>query len=538
MQIPQPGNWNLTSPSGSIATLARPITNAVLTFTTPVTGTVQIVGAQRPRRLSEFSESRGVAARDLNQVLNGIEVQLREMWDRQFRTVQAPPGETLNVLPVQASRANMGACFDTNGNLAPCIAGAGSFIAGSGIGFAGTNPTTISYTGDTYAAGFGINFSGTNPTVISTDAGAIPYVMPSSYGIVCNGVTDVTTAFQTMVNASAGKVIFLPPGPACVISSHLTLISNTTIIGGGRDVSGIKITGADYIFNLTNISNVTLKDFYLLGTNAFTSWAITKTGAIAINASTAQSNLTFRNLTLSGFNGNYWINGQQSAGIISNTTFDNLLILTNNANVPTDPDPINNTNGAIILFSGGGGSSRWENTTISNIQINQDGLCYGIILFSNHYKFNITNNRFLNPGGTNPNAHCTNGLSATNAYGIAIYDLFSDGNPPNHGLITNNYILNPIAAGIYLVGDGISFTRGANSFETLISGNMIVGQTHTDTLLPRGGIVVNLSTDVSVVGNYLYNNQSGSTSPVRTPAMYPCCRTIAVRLRVTPFASP
>jgi hypothetical protein len=33
VQIAQSGNWTITSPSGSLATLPRPITDAVLTFT-------------------------------------------------------------------------------------------------------------------------------------------------------------------------------------------------------------------------------------------------------------------------------------------------------------------------------------------------------------------------------------------------------------------------------------------------------------------------------------------------------------------------
>jgi hypothetical protein len=50
------------SPSGGIANLARPITNAVLTFNRPQTGTVQIVGARRPRRASQVSQGGGVSA--------------------------------------------------------------------------------------------------------------------------------------------------------------------------------------------------------------------------------------------------------------------------------------------------------------------------------------------------------------------------------------------------------------------------------------------------------------------------------------------
>jgi len=95
VQIAQASNWTISSPSGSLATLPRPITDAVLTFTNAQTGTVQIVGARRPRRTSQFSENRGVAARDMNQVLSDLEAQTRELWDRQVRTVQAPAGDTV-----------------------------------------------------------------------------------------------------------------------------------------------------------------------------------------------------------------------------------------------------------------------------------------------------------------------------------------------------------------------------------------------------------------------------------------------------------
>lgn len=147
--MPASGNWTITTPTGSLATVPRPITNAVLTFAVAQTGTVQIVGARRPRRAAQFSESAGVSARNINQVITDLTAQNREIWDKTNdvtgRTVRAPPGETLAMLPVLASRQNMGACFDNNGNLTSCIAAAsGSFAAGSGIVFTGTNPTTIS----------------------------------------------------------------------------------------------------------------------------------------------------------------------------------------------------------------------------------------------------------------------------------------------------------------------------------------------------------------------------------------------------------
>jgi hypothetical protein len=60
--------WTITSQSGTpLANLPRPITDGVLTFTNPQTGTVQIVGARRPRRVAQFAENMGVPARNLNQ---------------------------------------------------------------------------------------------------------------------------------------------------------------------------------------------------------------------------------------------------------------------------------------------------------------------------------------------------------------------------------------------------------------------------------------------------------------------------------------
>ncbi len=109
--------WTLTSATGPFATIPRPITNAVLTFNAVQTGTVQIVGAQRPRRLSQFAENRGVAARDLNQVLTYLTSMERERWDAVVsRIVQSIPGDTIGKLPAAASRANQFFAFDGNGD--------------------------------------------------------------------------------------------------------------------------------------------------------------------------------------------------------------------------------------------------------------------------------------------------------------------------------------------------------------------------------------------------------------------------------------
>jgi hypothetical protein len=163
-------NYTITSPSGSLATLPRPITDAVLTFNTAQTGTVQIVGARRPRRTSQFQESQPVPTRNFNQTFSDIIATQRELWDKTNditgRGVFAPPGETLALLPTKAARASSGACFDVNGNLVNCVSIPSSiFVAGNGVTLTGSSPTSINVN---LQAGPGIQISGTNPVVIST----------------------------------------------------------------------------------------------------------------------------------------------------------------------------------------------------------------------------------------------------------------------------------------------------------------------------------------------------------------------------------
>jgi hypothetical protein len=74
--------WFLSSVTGPIGAIPLPITDAFLNFSQPQTGTVQIVGARRPRRLSQFPENRGITARDFNEALTDIVAQNRENWDK------------------------------------------------------------------------------------------------------------------------------------------------------------------------------------------------------------------------------------------------------------------------------------------------------------------------------------------------------------------------------------------------------------------------------------------------------------------------
>lgn len=516
VQIPQAGNWNVTSPTGPLATIPRPITNAVLSFTSPQTGTVQIVGARRPRRVAQFTENRGVSARDLNQALTDIVAQNRETWDRAARTIQAPPGETLSVLSTMAQRAGQGACFDPNGNLVSCVAVPGStFTPGNGITFSGVNPTSIAAN---LQAGSGIDISGSNPLVIGLKNNAKPYVMPGDYGITCDGTTDWHTELQTMITASAGKVIYIPPGPACITSVTLSLPANTTIVGGGREVSILKGTGAaNPILLATNVSNVKLRDLWLQGSDSATSWTATNIGAVRFNqnagAAASGGDLDIQHVKFSGFNTNYWVlvDARGSTYALANVTFSNNLVSSAAGDVPTDPVNANNSNTAFVTYSGTGGNGRIQNIAIKNNRIDASSLCVAINLFSNNYLYQIDGNQIYRPGQTST-SHCTNGLGATNAYGIIVYDLAADGNPPQDGQISNNRIVLPYSSGIYIAGDGDPSHSAIayNDFRLLISGNLVDGQiTDDDSVLPRASIAVNNASNIDIIGNRALNGFGG-----------------------------
>jgi hypothetical protein len=142
--------WTITSPTGPLATIPRPITDGVLTFNTAQTGTVIIVGARRPRRTSQFQENVGVPTRNFNVVLSDIIAMLREVWDKindvTGRAILGEPGDVFPPLPPAANRAGFNLCFNSTGAPALCAiaSGSGTIASGTGIAFTGTNPTTIS----------------------------------------------------------------------------------------------------------------------------------------------------------------------------------------------------------------------------------------------------------------------------------------------------------------------------------------------------------------------------------------------------------
>lgn len=253
--------WTLTSATGSFAAIPRPITNAVLTFNASQTGTVQIVGAARPRRLSQFAENRGVAARDLNQVLTYLTAMERERWDRDSRVLQGLPGETITPLPSATSRAGGLLAFDGSGNPVATAAGTGtgnvvgpaSSINGDVACFDGTTGIllkdcgaigTTTLTGD-ITGGPSVGTVATTLATVNSNVG--------TFGTT-SIVPQITVNGKGLVTAVSGVTV--TPGSIGAVPTSRQVIAGSGMTGGGA-LSGDVTLGMATIADKSILANNT-----------------------------------------------------------------------------------------------------------------------------------------------------------------------------------------------------------------------------------------------------------------------------------------
>ena len=255
--------WTITSPTGSLASIPRPVTDGVLTFTNAQTGTIQIVGAERPRRTAQFAENRGVAARDLNYVLTYVVASLREFWDKlndvTGRTLQAPPGETVTTLPSATSRAGALLAFDGSGNPVAVAPGVGT---GNVIGpVSSTNGDVACFNGTTGAIIKDCGAIGT--TTLTGDITGGPAVgtlsttlatvnpTPGTYGSASQ-VPVITVNGKGLTTASTP--ITITPAAIGAVPTTRQIVLGTGMVGGGPLSSDVTI-GLATIPNNTIIAN-------------------------------------------------------------------------------------------------------------------------------------------------------------------------------------------------------------------------------------------------------------------------------------------
>jgi hypothetical protein len=275
--------WSLSSPTGSLASIPRPITNAVLTFNTVQTGTVVILGDRRQRRLSQFSENRGVPTRDLNQAITDLVATQRELWDKSNRSVVGQPGDILLPLPSVAARAGQYLCFDSNGNPITCVSATpaaitlpGSSVNGNNVCFAGTTGRSFSDCG--YKA---------NPvyTNVVTVCGADP-----------TGVADSAPAFRACL--ASNSIMVVPPGtynfcstvsPPAYLAAYLNpavlvqSMSNFEIIGYGATINVCNAIAYSTVFQFDQDTSFSFRGFQINPNSAGLTGMQTSTGVSLSN---------------------------------------------------------------------------------------------------------------------------------------------------------------------------------------------------------------------------------------------------------------
>ena len=270
--------WTITSPTGPLASIPRPVTDAQLTFGQSVTGTIQIVGARRPRRVSQFTESRGVPARDLNQALTDIIAQNRETWDKindvTGRGLFSQPGNTVGPLPLPLQCESAYLVFDATGLNPECAAIVSTTIAtglgvqqaleqavnaANGMAVLNANGTLAETNPNPAAPAFTGIGSGTNLTAVNqvglfsnngerpTDFSSIvPYDVVAGVLVMREGNTPVIQ-YDTI-----GGYIqnYSPTGPAASVSNVSSYTLTFSFIAGQTALPNTLAAG-QYIFDST-----------------------------------------------------------------------------------------------------------------------------------------------------------------------------------------------------------------------------------------------------------------------------------------------
>jgi hypothetical protein len=342
--------WAITSVTGPLATIPRPITDAVLTFTNPQTGTIQIVGARRPRRASQFQENRGVAARDLNQVITDLTAQSRETWDKindvTGRTLVSQPGVTLGALPLPSACVNGFLGFDGSGvnPLCKTLVPSGSIslplsLVNGGLGAdqsgatAGEVPAYPGSGGSAVPTLLGSLLNTACSTTVTRAACALffGYANPVWWGADPTATTDSAAACNSALAASS-KTTF-PPGKFKILSgcnySLTGTVASSTVTGAGQDATILYFPNATTGMALSlsspsqsvHVRNLT---FSIGVANGGTGLSVHQSVPLGAYAPSDFTNLTFRGDD-GGLATDYWTDAIITSGV-SGLKFDGVVV--------------------------------------------------------------------------------------------------------------------------------------------------------------------------------------------------------------------
>lgn len=566
-------DWTFSLSSGaSVATACRPITNGQVTLVASSTGTLQIVGARRPRRTSQFAENRGVPARDLNQVVTDLTAQLRETWDKTNdvtgRSIIGLPGETITPLPSATSRAGKFFIFDGSGNptvTAPTLGtgnvlGPGSSTVNNFARWNNTTGTLLKDGGATIATADIANNATTNAKLAQAAAATTKcnpttatanlqdcrsaFLSARDFGAVGDNSTDDTTALQAWINAcqSLSRVCFLDAGNYKTTAA-LNITAGISIIGPSNSLAQLRpaSTTLDTIA-INTTAGVLLENFQIQGPSSGGLGTSTAGALISITAPSTNFNIhsTFRDLYLVfGWNA---INFVQA----SNWSVDSLFIQAT----------VNNGIQIANLGAGDSGDQFISNSTLSGqnagiaiAQTSAGGLKMinnKIIAWAKGYDVTLSSSistSQLNIANNNFDSNATS-ISLNKGTGTVFGTIMITGNliggPTGYGITDDanaGWLSNLVVTGNYFA-QGVSSTgiRLQNMTEFVISGNLFVGSGGT----PTGINIGSGSSNGLIANNRLDNlttkitNASTSTVIVDNPSYNPVGVTAAATMGASP----
>lgn len=530
--------WSLSSVTGPLGSIPRPITNAVLTFNTVQTATVIILGNERPRRLSQFPENRGVAARDLNQAITDAVAVQRELWDKSNRSITGQPGEVLPSLPGAASRPGTYLCFDSSGMPIVCqivqtgvgvITVPGSAVNGDSVCFNGTTGASFSdcnwkITGTPGGIGSMPVGSGSGTASWQNAPTGVSPVNPVWWGADPTGVADSTAAFNSALAVSTN--IFFPPGTfkfnsqisvslaAGVHSLKIACAGQDNTILNWPSTNGIVVTYADGINNSTHIDGCT---FTTGAANTSTGLTLTYAGASSSPANAAPNDImrsTFRgsdgyaatNLwnvgikitSVSNVNliGVYVVGGNVSAGYANAATSGTGLSLAVTTAAAVAINVIGSTFDYLttgILYG-----TLVQGLTVANSNFTGDSQGIVVPVAANVTQLSVTASQFNNaisgivsntPAGAVSISGSLFFVSATSGFGIVLSQYAQT-------MVSGNNIFCTTPAST----NGLVFTTAAATAESTVYGNVITGCS--------SGMVIGAAANQLLVSN---NNLLGNT---------------------------
>ena len=461
------------SPGGTVTTVLTYAVGYLITLTSGVAATQQVV----------LTNTGGFYPDVLNAEFDRLTILIQQQQEVTSRSLVFPISDTANApLPPASQRVGKFLGFDSFG--APVIL--------SGVGTDGAMRTDLAAPTGAALIGFSQGGTGAGTRTVQQKLGDIVSVSDYPDSLAAGAIT--ATSFRNAlakITSNGGGTLNIPRGSYTMASvdlaSPLLLTSNTVIEGNGSiiTVSGVAIINS--MFRASDASNILIRNLLVVGNSVAVADA--SSGAflnfLQTAAGTGIENLFIDNVRLSNFAAERWISvlNFHATNPINKVVINNLkgFSLAGNSLAPAS---IGVGANLITIY---GVTAPIINVVIRDLYVDATYIKRGIDIF--HLVQNVLIDRpyIYNAGRNGANDDC--GGYAINCYG-GIGEQFGV-------VIRDPIIIAPRSCGIYLRGlDNASVTNPT-----------ISGQTDTTvTTLPKGAIVGDGSTNVSIRGGNLTNN--------------------------------